>query len=98
MSKKIAQAIVTKKDLNEGPMVVFEDITVTALGIQAPPETKFSINNDSEMETGLFGIYELDLDNLGGIVSSLKIISMPVSANSDTRVIIDYVYESVGVQ
>ena len=97
MSKKIAQAIIAKNDLSEGPVNVFEDVTVTVLGIQAPPGTEFSINNDSEMEMGLFGIYELDLENLGGIVSSLTIVAIPEDASENTRVIVDYVYESVGV-
>jgi hypothetical protein len=36
------------------------------LGIQAPPGTQFTINGGSLIEVGMYGIYELDLENIGG--------------------------------
>ena len=95
MSKKIAQVIKNNIDLADGKkIIIFEDVTVTALGIQAPPGTQFSINGDSDMEMGPFGIYELDLERIGGIVSSLTLTAPAKNASQGAQIIIDYIYES----
>lgn len=96
MAKRIGQYVITQKEIGQRK-VVFENRTVTALGIQAAPGTKFVINGGGPIEMGFFGIYELDLERIGGIVNSLVFVSKASDAGEDAPIIVDYVYEEGGV-
>lgn len=94
MSRKIKQIIWDDGALNKE--LLKENDRVIALGIQAAPGTKFMINNGSAIEMGMFCIYELDLERLGGLVNSIKIVAKSTSKGASSRVIIDVVYEDGG--
>lgn len=66
---------------------------VTKLGIQGQPNyTSFKINgsNDS-IVIGRYGIYELDLTGLGGMINSLEFVN--TVDNKDYKMIVDIIYE-----
>lgn len=50
---------------------------VVALGIQGKPGTTFKINGGNNIVIGKTGIYELDLTNGLGLITSLDIIELP---------------------
>ena len=85
MSKKIYQ-FTGLKETNKN---ILENgyFPVIKLGIQGPEGTKFKLNNGGEISIGRYNIYELDLTNLGGLITSLIFVSDP------TGVIVDIVYE-----
>ena len=60
---------------------------ITKLGIQGPTDTKFQINGGGPILIGQYGIYELDLSNGLGVITSLKL------ENNGGRVYIDLVGE-----
>lgn len=94
MAKKIKQIIWDNGKTNDELLTNKEK--VVALGIQAAPGTEFTINNGSNIQIGMYGTYELDLMRIGGIVTSIKIISVPNSVPFSKRVLIDMVYEDGG--
>lgn len=71
---------------------------VIQLGIQAPPGTKFYINNGmTPVMIGKTGIYELDLEGLGSI-ASIKFDRNSLNATSEqTPIMIDIVYEGASL-
>ena len=95
MAKRIKQYALRQQDIGQRK-VIFEDKTVTALGIQAAPGTKFTINGGSPIEMGFFGIYELDLERIGGIVSSLAFVGRASDAKDSALILVDIVYEEGG--
>ena len=68
--------------------------TVVALGIQAPPNTQFSINDDdtSSIYIGATGIYELNLQQGLGTITYLKITN--TSNEENASILVDVLYES----
>ena len=71
---------------------VLEDYSpVFKLGIQGPADTVFYLNgSEHPIKIGKYGIYELDLTNLGGFIGSL------IFEESSDSIIIDIVYERSG--
>lgn len=74
---------------------------VSQLGIQARPETTFYLNDSRyPIVIGRTGIFELDLEGRG-IITSIKFDSDSLSVynqkNNKDRLLIDVVYEGVGV-
>lgn len=73
---------------------------VLQLGIQAPPRTRFYLNNgESSIMVGVTGIYELDMENLG-IISSIRFDEQSINNDEEIRkniqndgLIIDIIYE-----
>ena len=71
---------------------------IKKIGIQGPAGLKFAFNNgenNSPMATMYLGateIYEVDLLNLGVVVNSISLLSVPSTAN-DRQIIVDYVVE-----
>lgn len=72
---------------------------ITQLGIQAPPGTKFFINNtETPIIIGFTGLYELDLTN-GGNVTSLKFEEdsiKRVEEHDNLMIIVDIAYTGGG--
>lgn len=86
MAKKIHQFT----GITAGINIIAEYFPVIKLGIQAPAGTQFILNGGSSAITvGNYGIYELDLTNLGGLINSI------VFKENDeiNQVIVDIVYE-----
>lgn len=74
-SRQIKQWVKTYEQLKseKSALTIENGAIITKLGIQAPPGTKFLINN-GEVYINQYGIYELDLsEGLGGI-SSLVLV------------------------
>ena len=73
--------------------LVFSDLKVIKLGIQGPPGMQFYFNNQdtSQITMNNYGIYELDLENIG-YISSLNISRLPTGQT----VYVDYVTEEAG--
>lgn len=81
-----------------GNVLIQEDkhyYPVYKLGIQAPPSSKFTINNSGTITMGSSGIYELDLSNLGGQIFSLVFTELNFT-ELNGEAIIDIVYEGEG--
>jgi hypothetical protein len=71
--------------------ILKDHFPVYKLGIQGPAGTKFYLNGGQQPITiGKYGIYELDLTNLGGFISSLSF------EKTDATIIVDIVYEKEG--
>ena len=66
---------------------------VIKLGIQAVPGVKFSLNGGGNIEIGRYGIYELDLTNLGGLITSIIFPNDEVNEEHKADIIVDIVYE-----
>ena len=99
MSKKIKQIVTTQTELkNNAPVNILQNNErVTMLGIQAAPGTKFQINNGGNIEMGFYGIYELDLERIGGLITSIVLTSpSPETGSENSPIIIDMVYEDGG--
>lgn len=81
-----------------------EGASIVQLGIQAPPGTRFLINNVSDtivsdIEIGVTGIFELDLKNANTAITQLSFTSIkkPVSEEGNILpwdILVDYLYES----
>lgn len=103
MSKKIKQIIKTQEELRAAYYAhtiisVLENEKVTMLGIQAAPGTQFRINNGGIIEMGFYGIYELNLERIGGAITSIVLVApSPEIGSKDTSIIIDIIYEDGGV-
>lgn len=98
----------------ESPWNVLEgtDISaIVALGIQAPPNTAFTINGGNEIYIGSTGIYELNLQsgNLGTInsliIKNAKLIESDEISNNvqeaetendNNKILIDILYKTTG--
>lgn len=66
---------------------------VIKLGIQGAPGVKFSLNDGGNIEIGRYGIYELDLTNLGGLITSIVFPDDEVNEKYKANIIVDIVYE-----
>ena len=103
MSKKIKQIIKTQEELRAAyyantVISVLENEKVTMLGMQAAPGTQFRINNGGIIEMGFYGIYELNLEHIGGAITSIVLVApSPEFGSKDTSIIIDIIYEDGGV-
>ena len=86
---KVAQ--ITK--ITTGENVLKDYAPVIKIGIQAPKDTVFQLNEGSDIEMGKYGIYELDLEGLGYIDSLVF-----KGENKDDIIIVDIVYEGSGPQ
>lgn len=75
---------------------VFENnFPILQLGIQAPPGTRFKINEGDDIIIGTTGIFELDLE---GKTEITKLMFDPVSmafinANDNLSLIVDTIYD-----
>ena len=85
MAKSIEQIIVDKFNEN-----IIPGKHVYKLGIQGAPGTVFQINNGTDITIGKYGIYELDLSMVGGVITTLVFIS---NANEDVSIIVDIISE-----
>lgn len=91
---------VTKKDFSgvSNGYTIFDDYkTITQLGIQALPGTRFYLNNNSEgpIVIGSTGIYELELEGISSI-EALRFETKSlneIESNPNVGLIIDIVYE-----
>lgn len=92
MSKKIYQFQLDASAV--GYNILEEHRPVTQLGIQAPPGTTFQINGGSLIEVGIYGIYELDLENIGGQINYLNFIYIPQNT-SYKKILVDIIYEDL---
>lgn len=68
---------------------------VVALGIQGPPETIFQINGGSDIKIGKTGIYELDLTNGLGLITSINFTEVPGNILVDILYITNELGDSV---
>lgn len=66
---------------------------ITRLGIQGVPGLEFKINDGGPIVMGQYGIYELDLSNGLGVITSLRFTEYPKDATQKT-IYIDIVYLS----
>ena len=87
MAKRVHQITVTQTDEN----VIKDYKPVVKLGIQGPFGTSFTINGGSEIQIGIYGIYELDLIGLGGQIKDLTFTNLGDS--NEGSIIVDIVYE-----
>ena len=84
MAKQIHQIV----GVTAGSNMLIGYVPVVKLGIQAPANTIFYINDSkSPIKIGSYGIYELDLTHLNGQISSL------VFEQTLSNVVIDIIYE-----
>ena len=83
-------------DLSSGD-VFLDYVPIIQLGIQALPGTKFNLNANLEpIIIGTSGMYELDLSNSSGVLTSLtfeKESLDQIDKNPDGYLIIDIVYQ-----
>lgn len=95
MSKQIKQFILDQEaDLQPNSYKsLLDGERVIMLGIQAAPGTLFKINGGTDIQMGYFGIYELDLNRIGGIVYSIE-IKQAARYPKNSKVIIDILYEA----
>lgn len=66
---------------------------ITKIGILAPPGSIFQLNEGNDIEMGQYGIYELDITNLG------YIDSLVIKSNSEKEskpILVDFVYHGEG--
>lgn len=96
MSKQIKQFVMDQSDLSsEYIEILNSNERVVMLGIQAAPGTPFKLNDGTAIQMGYFGIYELDLNRIGGLVSSIK-IAQAATYPEGSKVIVDILYETGG--
>lgn len=103
MNYKIAQTVINERITAENGVEAFDGKTVIKLGVQGPVGTTFKINGGERgIALGRTGIYELDLIDVGGFVSSLYVTDIPTENIRDEQgnevtvilgpVYIDYLY------
>lgn len=91
MAKSVKQITVNKFNEN-----IIPGEYVYKLGIQGAPGTTFLINNtnienkQAHITIGKYGIYELDLSMVGGVITTLVFIS---NANEKIPIIVDIICE-----
>ena len=85
----IGQISVPSEDINVNENCLEKYLGVKQLGIQAPQGTIFKINNGSEITISEYGIYELDLSQGEGVITSLVFTSI----SSEKKAYVDIVYE-----
>ena len=85
---KVAQII----KITTGENVLKDYAPVIKIGIQAPEDTAFQLNNGSDIKMGKYGVYELDLEGLGYIES------LVFKGEIKDDIIVDIVYEGSGPQ
>lgn len=91
MAKNIMQLVI--KEANNTKNHV-QGLFVTKIGIQGQPGTCFTINGGNNFITiGKYGIYELDLSNLGGVITSLVFPVVGETNQFNPPIIVDIVYE-----
>ena len=74
--------------------VVAETSPVIQLGIQALPGTTFRINGGNNIQIGQYGLYELDLSELGGQILDLTFIKIVTNETHNINsALVDIVYE-----
>lgn len=95
MSKQIKQFIYNQSDLTNQYKEILSGERVMMLGIQAAPGTPFKINHGTPIQMGLFGVYELDLIRIGGLVNSIE-LAQASSYPEGSKVIVDILYEMGG--
>lgn len=75
---------------------IFENnFPILQLGIQAPPGTRFKINEGDDIIIGTTGIFELDLEGKTEITSLMfNEVSMAfINANDNLSLIVDTIYD-----
>ena len=89
----------TKNEQEESVPPAVTNITekIIALGIQGKPGTQFYINGYSEgngiLSIGKTGIYEIDLTNGFGLITSVDFVEATLpQENSGEKIIVDYLY------
>lgn len=91
MSRKIHQYIVTETNKN----IIADTSPVIQLGIQALPGTTFCVNGGNEIQIGQYGLYELDLSDLGGQILDLTFVKIVTnSTHNINSALVDIVYEN----
>ena len=104
MVYRIGQIRFDANNKPQGNENIFKDILkeqkiIVQLGIQAPPKTKFVINNfvDSyvtDIEIGTTGIFELDLRGANTGITNLVFRYIEEGSNEEPWTIqVDYLYE-----
>ena len=98
MSKQIKQFILDQEiDLQPDSYksLLNKKERVVMLGIQATPGTPFRLNGGTDIQMGYFGIYELDLNRIGGVIQSIE-IKQAAQYPKNSKVIVDILYETEG--
>ena len=97
MSKQIKQFILDQEaDLQSNSYKsLLDGECVVMLGIQAAPGTPFRLNKGTDIQMGYFGIYELDLNRIGGVIQSIE-IKQAAQYPKNSKVIVDILYETEG--
>ena len=97
MSKQIKQFILDQEaDLQSNSYKsLLDGERVVMLGIQAAPGTPFKLNGGTDIQMGYFGIYELDLNRIGGVIQSIE-IKQAAQYPKNSKVIVDILYETEG--
>lgn len=97
MSKQIKQFILDQEaDLQSNSYKsLLDGERVVMLGIQAAPGTPFRLNKGTDIQMGYFGIYELDLNRIGGVIQSIE-IKQAAQYPKNSKVIVDILYETEG--
>lgn len=85
--------------LGENVFQNFGKMSVVQLGIQAPPGTRFLLNNTdfgiiTDIEIGITGIFELDLKDANTIITWLSFtkIQVPDNPAENWNILIDFLY------
>lgn len=99
LNEKNYPVTITKAKLMSG--VIFDDYTpIIKLGIQSLPGTKFRLNaNQNYIMIGGVGLYELDMTQGSGVVTSINFDEMSltnIDENQDAYLLIDILYEKEG--
>lgn len=77
--------------------VLGNEIVAVSLGIQAPPNTVFKINDGDNIYIGATGIYELNLQQGLGTISSLVVLNADEVEDTSGNILIDILYEGSDV-
>ena len=98
MAKKIHQFVIEEKDLSNFQEqniinIIEKYVPVIKLGVQSVEGTTFQINGGSDIKIGRYGIYELDLSAVGGVITSLTFTRF---GESGTSAIVDIIYDALG--
>ena len=99
LNEKNYPVTITKAKLMSG--VIFDDYTpIIKLGIQSLPGTEFRLNaNQDYIMIGGVGLYELDMTQGTGVVTSINFDEMSltnIDENQDAYLLIDILYETEG--
>ena len=97
MANQIGQKSKNIGDLKNNDWNVFSGLQVVKIGIQAPPGIEFSFNGNDATKITMsnYGIYELDLEELG-YITSLDFYRFSGESSGFNTIYVDYVTQDGG--